>query len=98
MKTFRIPAAMIAVAILALAGCAPLAPRLDGGFGQSVRLAVRAQTLDGAAVARNAAKDASGIDGAAAKEAIERYQKSFRAPEAPTSVFTIGVSGNGVGR
>ncbi len=84
---------VLGATLVAAAGCAPLTPRLDSDFASSVRLAVSAQTLDRAAAARNAGNDASGLDGATAKEVINRYQKSFRAPEPTSSVFTIGVSG-----
>jgi hypothetical protein len=79
--------------LLATAGCAPLTPRLDSDFAGAVRQAVTTQTRDRSAAARNAGMDAAGLDGVAAKEVMDRYQKSFRTPEATASVFTIGVSG-----
>jgi hypothetical protein len=86
-------AAILGLVALATGGCAPLTPRLDADFSQAVHLAIAAQTWDQGAATRNAGKDASGLDGATAKEVLDRYQKSFRAPEPASSIFTIGVSG-----
>jgi hypothetical protein len=71
----------------------PATPRLDCTFGDSVNMAVARQIIDKDAGAKNAAKRTAGMDGVAAKEAIDRYQKSFRSPEPTSSAFTIGVSG-----
>ena len=71
----------------------PTSPRLDCAFGEAVDMAVARQIADKDAAAKNANKGA-GIDGAAAKEAIDQYRKSFRSPEAPASPFTIGISGS----
>ena len=71
----------------------PQTPRLDCEFGKSVDMAVARQVIDKDAAARNADRKTAGIDGIAAKEAIDRYQKSFRSPEPNTSAFTIGVTG-----
>lgn len=72
----------------------PLSPRLDCGFGDAVSMAIARQTLDPGATARNAGKDAAGVDGIAAREALDRYQKSFRTPEPTPNALTIGVSGS----
>jgi hypothetical protein len=71
----------------------PSTPRVDCNFGDSVNMAVARQTLDKDAATRNAKKDVAGLDGVAAREALVRYQKSFRAPEPTPNVFSIGVSG-----
>jgi hypothetical protein len=71
----------------------PQTPRLDCEFGKSVDMAVARQVIDKDAGAKNAARRTAGIDGIAAKEAIDRYQKSFRSPEPNTGAFTIGVTG-----
>jgi hypothetical protein len=94
MRHLSIRLATLACVAIVAAGCAPLTPNLDSAFGSAARLAVATQTLDKGAAARNAGKDASGLDGTAAKEVMDRYQKSFRAPEPAPSVFTIGVSGS----
>lgn len=81
-----------AVAVLAatLAGCAPVAPRFERSFGDSVRASVASQIADPAAV-RNA-NPVAGLDGAAAKGALTQYEKSFSAPAAHESAM---ISGNG---
>jgi hypothetical protein len=71
-----------------------LTPQLDCRFGDAVNMAVAKQAIDRDAAMRNAGKNAAGLDGASAKEAIDRYHKSFRTPEPNTSAFTIGVSGS----
>lgn len=72
----------------------PQSPRLDCRFGSAVDMAVARQIADQDAAARNAGKPADGIGGIAAKEAVDRYNKSFRAPDPNTSAFTIGVTGS----
>jgi hypothetical protein len=98
MNTHGICVVTLGVVAMGLGACAPLTPRLDQGFGDSVRLAVATQIQDRDAASKNARKDPSGLDGAAAKEVLDRYHKSFRVPEPVTSVFTIGVSGGGTSR
>jgi hypothetical protein len=70
-----------------------LTPQLDCRFGDAVNMAVARQVIDKDAATKNAGKNAAGMDGASAKEAIDRYHKSFRTPEPATSAFTIGVTG-----
>ena len=71
----------------------PATPRMDCVFGESVNTAVARQIIDKDAGAKHAAKRTVGMDGFAAREAVDRYQKSFRSPEPTTSAFTIGVTG-----
>ena len=71
-----------------------LTPQLDCRFGDAVNMAVARQVIDKDAATKNAGKNAAGMDGASAKEAIDRYHKSFRTPEPATSAFTIGVTGS----
>lgn len=78
---------------LLLTACAPTTPRFDGQFGEAVNLARAQQTLDKDAPVKNAHKGSPGLDGRAAKSAVDNYQKSFKAPEPTPNVFTIGVSG-----
>jgi hypothetical protein len=75
----------------------PRSPRLDCQFGDAVNTAVARQVLDKDAAARNAGKTAAGMDGASAKEIVDRYHKSYRAPEPNTSAFTIGVGSGSSG-
>jgi hypothetical protein len=78
----------IAAALSLSAGCAPVAPRLDSDFGKSLNALKTYQTINPHASANTANPD---MDGRAAKEAIDRYYKSFTAPAPHQNVFTIGV-------
>lgn len=97
MTTLNRNAVMLALAGVALAACAPLAPRLDASFGDAVNIAKARQVIDKDAPTKNAAKDAAGLDGQAAKAVIDRYEKSFVTPEPQPNVFAIGVSGSSSG-
>jgi hypothetical protein len=82
-------AAALLLAAAGLAGCASSTPNMDAHFGESVTDLSKMQILNPGAE-RNAAIP-SGMDGKAANSAYEQYQKSFKAPEPKTNVFTIGV-------
>lgn len=83
MKT--IPAAVLA----ALAcGCAPVTPNYDAHFGAALRQAKLAMTLHPGA--GKTGDPATGLDGRAAREAVERYQASFKDPPPATTVVNIG--------
>lgn len=83
-------------AVLILGGCAHPRYASDEAFGDSVRAAQAQQTLHPDA-SRNTAPP-KGMEGAAAKATIDRYQKSYETPQAPVNVFTIGVgTGNASG-
>ena len=71
----------------ALAGCATT-PHYDARFGDAVRQARSAMTIDPHAASRCAA--VTGMDGTAAREAIARYQDSFKAPPPVVNVINIG--------
>ncbi|MEN3291493.1 MAG: hypothetical protein V7642_746 [Burkholderiales bacterium] len=81
---------LIAAALHTLNGCTPLSPRLDSTFGNSLNALKAYQTIDPSASANTANPM---MDGAAAREASERYTKSYSAPTPHANVFTIGVSG-----
>lgn len=76
-----------------LSACAPTTPQWDASFGNAVRTAIAQQTLHPDASGNP--DPVSGIDGRAAREAIDRYQKSFRQPAPQPNVFTIGVGSGG---
>lgn len=78
MKTpeFRI---LLALVPLALAGCMTPTPHYDEHFGEAVRAAVAQQTLNPDA-SRNT-DPVAGLDGKAADQTINNYDKSFRSPE-----------------
>lgn len=71
-------------------GCASTTtPALDARFGDAVRAAREAQTLNPAASAN---KDpVLGLDGKAAVNALERYEDSFKAP--PPTFEVINITG-----
>ncbi len=62
----------------ALAACVQSTPRIDSQFGESVRGAVRQQSIRAPGAANPA--PAAGIDGRAARAALEAYERSFAAP------------------
>lgn len=74
-----------------LSACAPTTPHWDANFGNSVRAAVAQQILN--PEASQNPDQVSGMDGRAARETIDRYQKSFKEPAPQQNVFTIGVGG-----
>jgi type IV pilus biogenesis protein CpaD/CtpE len=81
----------LAAAIAAtLSGCtlAPLA-QVDANFGQSVRSAAAAQTLNPNASAKPGAPN--GVDGQAAVNALKRYRDGFKEP--PPTFGIIGIGG-----
>lgn len=70
-----------------LAGCAS-APRYDARFGDAVRQARLAMTIDPQAGSK--ADAAAGIDGQAAQSAMVRYQDSFKTPPPVVTVINVG--------
>ncbi|MFB9240775.1 hypothetical protein IV454_10825 [Massilia antarctica] len=70
-----------------LAGCAS-APRYDARFGNAVRQARSAMTINPRAGAMS--EPAAGIDGQAAHDAMLRYQDSFKAPPPVITVINAG--------
>jgi hypothetical protein len=66
-----------ALMIATLAACTHTTPRLDSQFGSAVRTTLARQVLNPDAGAPAAA--AAGMDGRAARAALERYQSSFGA-------------------
>ena len=83
--------ACAALAGMLLSGCSTT-PRFNEHFGQSVRANVAAQVLDPAAVANT--NPATGMEGAAAAIAHERYQSSFKEPEKPVRPLVISGAGS----
>lgn len=81
-------------ATVVLAGCMAPAPVLDSKFGEAVTAAKAQQTLNPDASMNK--KPAMGLDGKAADVVIDKYHKSFEAPQPAANTFTIGVgSGSG---
>ena len=87
-KTF--PSLLLATVVLGFAtqftGCGSTTPELDAKFGDAVRAAREAQTLNPAASSN---KDpVLGLDGKAAVQAQERYQDSFKSPPKTFDITT----------
>lgn len=85
----RYPVAALMLA--ALAACAPTSPNFDRHFGETVPALRAQQTRNPDAPIANQDKMADGLDGRAAREAVERYHQSFSEPPAPENTFVIGV-------
>ncbi len=71
-----------------LTACAATTPALDANFGNAVRQARSAQTLN-----PNASSNPDpvlGIDGKAGAAAQDRYQESFKAPPKTFEIVNIG--------
>ena len=69
-----------------LSGCGSTTPELDAKFGDAVRAAREAQTLNPGASAN---KDpVLGLDGKAAVQAQERYEDSFKSPPKTFEITT----------
>lgn len=84
-------------ALLSVVACVPTAPAFEQGFGSSVRTAVAEQTMNPNATQANANKIPEGLDGRAARETMERYQRSFEQAPKQSSPFVIGLGGSGEG-
>lgn len=102
MRTFNNDAARVRVQRLSLkllaasaacllSACALTTPEWDANFGNSVRTAFAQQIIN--PDASQNPDPVSGMDGRAARETMDRYQKSFSAPKPQPNVFTIGVGG-----
>jgi hypothetical protein len=84
----------VAVSLLAfLAGCASTTPEYDKRFGDAVRQSRLQMTIN--PNAGSAADAALGLDGPSAREALVRYQNTFKTPPPVTNVINIGGSGSG---
>ena len=80
----------IAIMIGLLAGCASVTPNYDAKFGNAVREARLKQTIN-----PDAGKNPDqvvGTDGKTAKETMQVYQDSFKAPPPVVNVINIGGS------
>ena len=72
-----------------LTGCAysSFAPNYDARFGDAVRAARQAQTLNPSAGSQ---PPVMGLEGSSAHEAMQRYGDSFKAPPPVVNVINIG--------
>lgn len=76
------------LALAVMAGCASTSPNVDQHYGEAVTSARVAQALS-PQPAHNP-EQPPGMDGRAAKETMDRYLDSFRAPPPTTTVINIG--------
>lgn len=89
----RSPILVLPALLLAACASSPT-PNYDARFGEAVRQARFAQSINPNAASTNAVM---GMDGKAARETSERYQDSFRKPPQPVNVINIGGSLSGGG-
>ena len=71
-----------------MAGCASLSPNVDQHYGEAVTSARVAQAFSQQPA--HSPEQLTGMDGRAAKETMDRYLDSFRAPPPTTTVINIG--------
>lgn len=82
-------ALLLALAAPLVAACAGSpTPVYDAHFGDAVRAARAQQTLN--PEASQNPDPVAGIDGQAAREAMERYHESFKSPPPTFNVINIG--------
>ena len=77
---------------LALAACVPTSPAFDRSFGDSVKALQAQQVRNPNATVANRDKLPDGIDGRAARETMERYEKSYGSPTPQSSAFSININ------
>ena len=82
---------LAASAACLLSACASTTPEWDANFGNTTRAAFAQQIIN--PDASQNPDQVSGMDGRAARETIDRYQKSFSEPKPQPNIFTIGVGG-----
>lgn len=93
MTTLQITTVIALTAILT--ACVEPAPRYDAEFGNATRATFNAQIIN--PDAGNNADPVAGLDGRAAGDAIENYQKSFAEPKPIENSFNIGVGSSNSG-
>jgi hypothetical protein len=86
---------LTALALFGLTACQATMPRYESEFGDSIRNTFNAQVIN--PDASNNPDPVTGIDGRAARDAINNYQKSFAMPEPAPNVFNLGVGNSNSG-
>lgn len=79
--------AHVIACVAALTGCAST-PQYDARFGDAVRHARLSMTINPAGSSMN--DPVAGIEGHAAKEAMNRYYETFKEPPPVVNVINIG--------
>jgi hypothetical protein len=86
---------VLSISLLVILGGCASTTNFDESFGKSVTAIRISQTKSPMASLANKDKSIDGIEGRAAREAMQRYYQSFVEPPPPVNVFNIGVgSGN----
>lgn len=81
------------VGILALSGCAATTtPETDARHGEAMSMIKAQQTINPDASLNT--DPVAGVDGKAAKGALDNYRDSFRKPPAEASVSSITIGGS----
>ena len=93
MTPLQITTALILTSVLT--ACAVPAPRYDAEFGNATRAPLKAQIIN--PNAGNNPDPVAGLDGRAARDAIDNYQKLFAEPKPTVNVFNIGVGNSSSG-
>lgn len=88
-RSYRLCALLPLTVAGLLGGCVSQTPIADRHFGEAALAARAQQTLNPNASA--APPTVAGLDGKAARHALERYHDAFKAPPKPVNVFNIGV-------
>lgn len=87
MTTLQITTVIMLAGVLS--ACVETAPRYEAEFGNATRATLNAQIIN--PDAGNNPDPVAGLDGQAANDALENYQKSFAEPKPAENVFNIGV-------
>ena len=87
MTTLQLATALILTSVLT--ACVETAPRYEAEFGNATRATLNAQIIN--PDAGNNPDPVAGLDGRAARDAINNYQKSFAEPKPTENGFNIGV-------
>jgi hypothetical protein len=79
---------LLVLATVLLGGCASTTPEYDKRFGDAVRLARQQMTINPQAGSQP--DPVTGMDGPSAREAVQRYHDSFKAPPPVSNIINIG--------
>lgn len=86
---------VLALALPILSACTSTTPNLDKQFGQSAKALTAQQLVNPNAAVDNAKNPVAGIDGRAARDIVDRYQRGFAEPVRTGGTFTIGIGTGG---
>ena len=81
------------LSVVLICGCVNPTPVFDQYSGQSITALRAQQTVNPNAPVDNEKRVPEGMDGRAARETLERYQRSFQQPERQTEGFRVGSGG-----